>query len=208
VKSGIVRAGEMPMPKMDAFDKALVGCKTDEDLKGFYVYNGCQSVIAKVNLHAGKGAGTSLRDDLQFCRGAAQLVVSYFTDFKDAYDKLQRQTKFKDLSDISVNDFIQSFSTSTNQLAVMNTDNSIGDGHEFTLVKEGEKFALYQANVGPQPHYTLAPALNAGGKDYCRRGLDAKGFKALVESLVKAGSNTEVFGSNLSKCFYARMTGF
>jgi hypothetical protein len=172
------------MGKMADFEKIIDDVGSPQELKKFYTKQGFGEDVA-FKLPPGKTT-FCLMEELSYCSGAALVTATFFTgDMKIGTKMPMLQTETLDTN--SHRAFAERFSNKPTRIAYVT-----GYGHDFTLVKDGGKFALYQANVDTVPKYTLCKALNQG-VEYNVRNMDAGAFAALMQKLTVADESNKIF---------------
>lgn len=180
------------MSKMSDFDAMLKDVGSPRELTQLYEKYGAGAVIDKT---ATQSHPYSAVEQLQYCSGACIFVTSYFTGSMSFSAKAVQATNMTTSLGPGggfVQSFLQAFKSKTNRIAYVVT--AAGVAHEFTLVKEGSAYALYQANIATEPKFTLAPALN-GGKDY-NLHLSESQFADLIAKLTNRSESNKIFPNN------------
>jgi hypothetical protein len=184
----------MIMSKMSEFDALLKGVGTPRELVQLYQKYGAGMAINQ-GKDATPGAPYSAMSELQYCSGACIFVTAYFTGdmaFSAKAAKAESMSATLAAGAGFIQSFLQNFKAKTNRIAYVVT--AVGVAHEFTLVKEGSAYALYQANIATEPKFTLAPALN-GGKDYNLHLSEAQ-FADLLGKLTNRNESNKIFPDN------------
>ncbi|MBN9028780.1 MAG: hypothetical protein BGO05_21890 [Rhizobiales bacterium 63-7] len=135
---------------LDQLDKALANCKTLADLRRLY--------------HAtmpGKESGYNTAHDMDYCSGAAYMVVQYLIRKDPGYLPYQEQKELSpDTSETILKVLLKAKGPYYGYLCARS-----GSAHECVFAKTGMRWGFYQANntgEGHRENFSLAQHLNAG----------------------------------------------